>query len=529
MAVDVVVGAARDVSENVRESTDLNLDLLEANIRAAEAMGVEFSAGEFDSENDDAGADDLVPFVDYGDHDGHDDPVVFEPVADDVLPSDAGGTIGEPQATIAPAASVEILPNLDHGEPVTDPVPVATPGPVQETPIELKPITCTANISVDSMRGISDLNARLERVGIPTIRDDSESPEITAQRLRVSDLVLEETMLKARMKNLKKELEVEAELLQEMISAGPRSITPVAVPVVDGLSRGAAVGGVTITVEAGSSAGSSSISNQNSASSPRRGMPPDPAGEVAIESVLKISKGVLEKLNGLDVKTVRDLERFMQEGKFVPGRTKGIGETAIEKITDSYVEYRAKHPVPNWEDWEAEQAEKERAANPGMTIEIPANTMVVLGADMKIEPGIVPESPSEAIDSKPETIAAESEAIAPESESPAEEPQFIVPIAMVEFVMNKDREPEPLTAEELDEVAAQQVALVSALATAPAPAAKKSVRAVYLKDGSVADMPAYRAGESAAASEQSVASNPHKPGSHLWQSWDAGWQAYVPF
>lgn len=64
-------------------------------------------------------------------------------------------------------------------------------------------------------------------------------------------------------------------------------------------------------------------------------------------SVLKLSKGMLEKLEEAEVETIQDLERRIATGDFVPGAIKGIGQSAVDKITDALVAYRNECPVPS--------------------------------------------------------------------------------------------------------------------------------------------------------------------------------------
>lgn len=64
-------------------------------------------------------------------------------------------------------------------------------------------------------------------------------------------------------------------------------------------------------------------------------------------SVLKLSKGMLDKLEEAEVETIQDLEWRIAAGDFVPGAIKGIGQSAVDKITDALVAYRNECPVPS--------------------------------------------------------------------------------------------------------------------------------------------------------------------------------------
>jgi hypothetical protein len=91
-----------------------------------------------------------------------------------------------------------------------------------------------------------------------------------------------------------------------------------------------------------------------------RPLPPDPAGNVPVQEAFVVSPGVLEKLAAQDVVTVAQLEAYMRAGRLVPGRVKGIGQIAIDKLTDGLMGYRAKNPVPTWEDVREGEAVGER-------------------------------------------------------------------------------------------------------------------------------------------------------------------------
>jgi len=83
--------------------------------------------------------------------------------------------------------------------------------------------------------------------------------------------------------------------------------------------------------------------------------PEDVHGQSPV-SVLKVPAGYLEKLEEAEVETVADLEAFMAAGKLTPGSVKGLGESAIDKITDALAAYRAECPIPVVADAGAESA-----------------------------------------------------------------------------------------------------------------------------------------------------------------------------
>lgn len=63
-------------------------------------------------------------------------------------------------------------------------------------------------------------------------------------------------------------------------------------------------------------------------------------------SKIGITESVLEKLSRFDVQTVAQLEAFAASGKLVPKSIKGLGETAINKVTDKLLAFRQEHPRP---------------------------------------------------------------------------------------------------------------------------------------------------------------------------------------
>lgn len=75
------------------------------------------------------------------------------------------------------------------------------------------------------------------------------------------------------------------------------------------------------------------------------GQSEDVAGKELI-SVLGLPNGTLEKLQEADIETIKDLEMAMADGKIIPGRIKGIGESAIDRITDALEKFRSEHSVP---------------------------------------------------------------------------------------------------------------------------------------------------------------------------------------
>ncbi len=60
-----------------------------------------------------------------------------------------------------------------------------------------------------------------------------------------------------------------------------------------------------------------------------------------------VTEANCEKLATKEVTTVAQLEAFIAAGQFVPKVITGLGNTAIEKISDKLIAFRAKHPNPN--------------------------------------------------------------------------------------------------------------------------------------------------------------------------------------
>lgn len=71
----------------------------------------------------------------------------------------------------------------------------------------------------------------------------------------------------------------------------------------------------------------------------------DTAAATKLADVAGLTESFREKLASIDVTIVGELEEAMREGKLVPNRVKGLGETSINKITDAMRAFREKHPV----------------------------------------------------------------------------------------------------------------------------------------------------------------------------------------
>ncbi len=75
------------------------------------------------------------------------------------------------------------------------------------------------------------------------------------------------------------------------------------------------------------------------------GVAVDTAAATKLSDVAGLTESLREKLASIDVTTVGECEAAMREGKLVPNRVKGLGETSINKITDALRVFREKHPV----------------------------------------------------------------------------------------------------------------------------------------------------------------------------------------
>ena len=74
-------------------------------------------------------------------------------------------------------------------------------------------------------------------------------------------------------------------------------------------------------------------------------LPEDIAKKTQISSI-GLSEAVCEKLATKDVHTVTELEDYIAAGKLVPKVISGLGQTAIDKISDQLTAWRAKNPKP---------------------------------------------------------------------------------------------------------------------------------------------------------------------------------------
>lgn len=74
-------------------------------------------------------------------------------------------------------------------------------------------------------------------------------------------------------------------------------------------------------------------------------VPVDTAGATKL-SEIGVSKAVVEKLSGMDVNTVTELEAYVATGKFVPGVIKGLAQSGIDRVADCLIAFRAANPKP---------------------------------------------------------------------------------------------------------------------------------------------------------------------------------------
>jgi hypothetical protein len=75
----------------------------------------------------------------------------------------------------------------------------------------------------------------------------------------------------------------------------------------------------------------------------------EPVADIAASmpiAELHAPEGYTEKMVEAGITTVGELEKRIGAGEFLPSAIKGIGQTAIDKITDCLVNFRNDHPVP---------------------------------------------------------------------------------------------------------------------------------------------------------------------------------------
>ena len=191
-------------------------------------------------------------------------------------------------------------------------------------------------------------------------------PEVSRQRNLVAELSLQIAATSAQLKSLREEFKAQVQILAEMESGewDPNS-----------------------SQISGSRTPAAQQTREPGGPRDDRLLPPDPAGNVPVQEAFVVSPGVLEKLAAQDVVTVAQLEAYMRAGRLVPGRVKGIGQIAIDKLTDGLMGYRAKNPVPTWEDVREEE-EKEEGER-----EEKGEAAVESQAEEQAEVSPVPETP----------------------------------------------------------------------------------------------------------------------------------------
>lgn len=76
----------------------------------------------------------------------------------------------------------------------------------------------------------------------------------------------------------------------------------------------------------------------------------DTAGATKLDGLAGLSESLVGKLAGVDVNTIAELEAFMAAGGLVPGWVKGLGQAAIDKITNALLAFRQAHPKEGADD-----------------------------------------------------------------------------------------------------------------------------------------------------------------------------------
>lgn len=156
--------------------------------------------------------------------------------------------------------------------------------------------------------------------------------DIRAKRFRLTELESEQKALKADIKHLQERLErIASEALEDKL------------PYDGGKEQGSK--GLANALPALPSDGKSAESDSGPVADTGK---TDLLSSISYKdcSPKKFAKGWLEKLEGIEVKTIADLERVMSEGKFVPGVISGVGQTAIDKMTNLLMAYRKENPIP---------------------------------------------------------------------------------------------------------------------------------------------------------------------------------------
>jgi hypothetical protein len=272
----------------------------------------------------------------------------------------------------------------------------------------------------------------------------------------------------------------------------------------------------------------------------------------------------------------------------VPGRVKGIGQIAIDKLTDGLMGYRAKNPVPTWEDVrEGEAADESQAEiQPKEQAEV---------STVSETPEVPSEQPVEPTESQaPETqapvfitLASIVAALDPDDPLLQDDPADPQPLDEDDegrshsfggqVVTKSTEEINPSAVSAILESTVDPAHFLNATATPPPstdafavpriaddiagleeaeeaiergenvvlppesfepanptkltemrhnpPKAQKGTRTkLKFRDGSDVDMPIYEAGKRAAAELEEVSSNPYRQGTVAWRSWDLGWQ-----
>ncbi len=193
-----------------------------------------------------------------------------------------------------------------------------------------------------------------------------------------------------------------------------------------------------------------------------------------------VTDSQVSKLNGEDVRTIANLEEYIRTGCLVPGRVKGIGQTAVDKISDALMAWRQKNPIP--EPVEIEIRTETQAA------------VEVAPTDCAAESVVPAVSEAESAENTGEIDANQP--------SPLADGVDVVPVSDAGSAGGAGQTASP---------AAAPIAAVD-----PIDPDDALIRAAYVAG--------CEAGLVSIPEGGKPPKNPHKKGTQLWISWDAGYQ-----
>jgi hypothetical protein len=250
-----------------------------------------------------------------------------------------------------------------------------------------------------------------------------------------------------------------------------------------------------------------SVSQSQGEPPPSIELPPPPRAQQQRHdiAVLKLTASQTDKLAEADVRTVEDLEAMIRRGDFVPSRApKGIGQKAIDTITDKLCAWRQANPVCGMET--ERDPQRPAIATISQLEQAQARERELRRIVVAVNNwGYILSANDLAFSTNAEVEACRKFADEMDATGEADEPDFLVPYRDDSY----------------DRMDAKERVEATRKSAAPAPAAPidppEEINEAMQRN-------AYKAGCEANLQGIAVSKNPYKKGSYVYRAWDQGWQ-----